>query len=131
METQKKEKEIHDLKGRYDPTFLKEVDYSARVFQVTRCSSCGLPLDLPTVHFMCKHSFHQRYPHQKVLKFMVDVFLILMTRSVHNVRKKMPRSEICGDNKTNGQSDKIYFVRISGIQMINSVSLQIGLVKAL
>ena len=34
---------------------------SARVFQVTRCSSCGLPLDLPTVHFMCKHSFHQRY----------------------------------------------------------------------
>ncbi|KAH8906769.1 vacuolar membrane protein [Coniochaeta sp. PMI_546] len=30
------------------------------VFQATRCSSCGLPLELPTVHFLCKHSFHQR-----------------------------------------------------------------------
>lgn len=42
-----------------------DIDGSARVFQVTRCSSCGLPLDLPTVHFMCKHSFHQRYLPQK------------------------------------------------------------------
>ncbi|EPQ28447.1 uncharacterized protein PFL1_04273 [Pseudozyma flocculosa PF-1] len=31
-----------------------------QVFQMTRCSACGGPLDLPTVHFMCKHSFHQR-----------------------------------------------------------------------
>ncbi|KAK4574463.1 Vacuolar protein sorting-associated protein 11 [Recurvomyces mirabilis] len=29
-------------------------------FSATRCSSCGGTLDLPTVHFMCKHSFHQR-----------------------------------------------------------------------
>lgn len=29
-------------------------------FQSTRCSACGSPLDLPTVHFLCKHSFHQR-----------------------------------------------------------------------
>jgi len=29
-------------------------------FAATRCSSCGTPLDLPTVHFMCKHSFHER-----------------------------------------------------------------------
>jgi hypothetical protein len=29
-------------------------------FQATRCSACGQALDLPTVHFMCKHSFHQR-----------------------------------------------------------------------
>ena len=38
-----------------------ESNCSARVFQVTRCSACGAPLDLPTVHFMCKHSFHQRF----------------------------------------------------------------------
>src|ERR1700738_4239474 len=31
------------------------------MFQETRCSFCGARLDLPTVHFMCKHSFHQRY----------------------------------------------------------------------
>ncbi|ORX74743.1 hypothetical protein DL89DRAFT_264546 [Linderina pennispora] len=30
------------------------------VFQSTKCSSCMAPLDLPSVHFMCKHSFHQR-----------------------------------------------------------------------
>lgn len=30
------------------------------VFQATRCSDCGLALELPTVHFLCKHSFHQR-----------------------------------------------------------------------
>lgn len=28
-------------------------------FSATRCSSCGRPLDLPVVHFLCKHSFHQ------------------------------------------------------------------------
>jgi hypothetical protein len=29
-------------------------------FSATRCSTCGATLELPTVHFMCKHSFHQR-----------------------------------------------------------------------
>jgi len=30
------------------------------VFQARRCMSCGGGLDLPTIHFLCKHSFHQR-----------------------------------------------------------------------
>lgn len=29
-------------------------------FAATRCAACALPLDLPTVHFLCRHSFHQR-----------------------------------------------------------------------
>lgn len=29
-------------------------------FSATRCSACGATLDLPTVHFLCKHSFHER-----------------------------------------------------------------------
>jgi hypothetical protein len=29
-------------------------------FNATRCSACSASLDLPTVHFLCKHSFHQR-----------------------------------------------------------------------
>lgn len=29
-------------------------------FSATRCSACGGTLDLPTVHFLCKHSFHER-----------------------------------------------------------------------
>lgn len=32
----------------------------ARVFQMTRCTACAGQLDLPAVHFMCKHSYHQR-----------------------------------------------------------------------
>lgn len=30
------------------------------VFQATWCSDCSQRLDLPAVHFLCKHSFHQR-----------------------------------------------------------------------
>ena len=30
------------------------------MFQATRCSDCALPLELPAVHFLCKHSYHQR-----------------------------------------------------------------------
>lgn len=30
------------------------------VFQATRCPVCTQVLDLPAVHFLCKHSFHQR-----------------------------------------------------------------------
>ncbi|TFY61363.1 hypothetical protein EVG20_g7092 [Dentipellis fragilis] len=31
-----------------------------RVFHVTQCARCGGQLDLPSVHFMCNHSYHQR-----------------------------------------------------------------------
>src|SRR5690606_1980069 len=71
-ETEKMRLEIYDLKT------------SARVFQVccafrehvcayfssvaiwfgsiqsTRCVACGIALDLPSVHFLCMHSYHQR-----------------------------------------------------------------------
>lgn len=46
----KNEKEIQELADHNTP----------RVFQVTRCSACGGSLDLPAVHFMCRHSYHQR-----------------------------------------------------------------------
>lgn len=38
---------------------LETLGTKPAVFQATRCSACGYPLELPTVHFMCKHSFHQ------------------------------------------------------------------------
>ncbi|PKC62550.1 vacuolar protein sorting protein VPS11 [Rhizophagus irregularis] len=47
-ETEKKRKEIDDLKT------------TARIFQVTKCTGCRSNLDLPAVHFLCRHSFHQR-----------------------------------------------------------------------
>ncbi|KAK4697377.1 hypothetical protein P7C70_g8221, partial [Phenoliferia sp. Uapishka_3] len=49
-ESAKKKKEILELS---DPNV-------PRIFQVTRCSACGGQLDLPAVHFMCRHSYHQR-----------------------------------------------------------------------
>ncbi|TPX44023.1 hypothetical protein SeMB42_g03800 [Synchytrium endobioticum] len=39
---------------------IEEYKTSPIIFQVTRCSSCSAPLELPTVHFLCKHSYHQR-----------------------------------------------------------------------
>ena len=47
-ETENKRKEIDELG-------TKPI-----VFQTKRCSACGGSLDLPTVHFLCKHSYHQR-----------------------------------------------------------------------
>ena len=39
---------------------LTNLSTKPTVFQARRCSSCGASLDLPTVHFLCHHSFHQR-----------------------------------------------------------------------
>jgi hypothetical protein len=47
-ETEAKRKEIDEL-------ITKPV-----VFNAKRCQYCAQPLDLPAVHFLCKHSYHQR-----------------------------------------------------------------------
>ncbi|KAL1805594.1 hypothetical protein ACET3Z_028662 [Daucus carota] len=47
-ETLAMRKEIHDLKT------------NARIFQLSKCTACTFTLDLPAIHFMCMHSFHQR-----------------------------------------------------------------------
>ena len=44
-----------------------------RVFHVTRCTTCLGQLDLPSIHFMCNHSYHQRW-----------VLLGLIPRSLSN-----------------------------------------------
>jgi vacuolar protein sorting-associated protein 11 len=46
-ETEAKKKEMVDLESK------------PAVFQARRCSACTRNLTLPTVHFLCKHSFHQ------------------------------------------------------------------------
>lgn len=38
---------------------VEELNTKPASFSATRCSSCSRTLDLPTVHFLCKHSFHQ------------------------------------------------------------------------
>ncbi|XP_043720547.1 vacuolar protein-sorting-associated protein 11 homolog [Telopea speciosissima] len=47
-ETSVMRKEIYDLRT------------NARIFQLSKCTACTFTLDLPAVHFMCMHSFHQR-----------------------------------------------------------------------
>ncbi|CAO3619104.1 unnamed protein product [Mucor hiemalis] len=47
-ETEKRRKEIEELQT------------SARIFQVQKCTGCEGTLDLPAIHFLCRHSFHQR-----------------------------------------------------------------------
>ncbi|KAK3315511.1 hypothetical protein B0H66DRAFT_346224 [Apodospora peruviana] len=39
---------------------IRDLGTKPAVFQNTRCSQCGSGLELPVVHFLCKHSFHQR-----------------------------------------------------------------------
>ncbi|KAJ9268955.1 hypothetical protein DTO212C5_4961 [Paecilomyces variotii] len=39
---------------------IEELGNKPVIFQSRRCMYCRDPLDLPTVHFLCKHSFHQR-----------------------------------------------------------------------
>jgi len=37
---------------------IADLSTKPQTFNATRCSWCGGQLDLPTVHFLCKHSFH-------------------------------------------------------------------------
>ncbi len=38
---------------------VRSLTSEPRVFQLSKCSACHGQLELPTVHFMCMHSFHQ------------------------------------------------------------------------
>jgi hypothetical protein len=39
---------------------IDELGTKPAVFQTRRCALCAQSLDLPAVHFLCQHSFHQR-----------------------------------------------------------------------
>jgi vacuolar protein sorting-associated protein 11 len=47
----------HTEKMRAEITQLRT---GAKIFQLSKCTACCSPLDLPAVHFLCMHSFHQR-----------------------------------------------------------------------
>ncbi|KAM3600652.1 uncharacterized protein V6R79_000323 [Siganus canaliculatus] len=55
------ERKIHQY--REETTHLRseiqELKTSAKIFQKTKCNMCNSPLELPSVHFLCSHSFHQ------------------------------------------------------------------------
>eukprot|EP01083_Nonionella_stella_P075667 205784_1 len=39
---------------------IEELKTSAKTFQGTKCHACTSALELPAVHFLCMHSYHQR-----------------------------------------------------------------------
>lgn len=39
---------------------IEELRRNAQIFQSTQCTMCSKTLNLPAVHFMCMHSYHQR-----------------------------------------------------------------------
>ncbi|KAK2192567.1 hypothetical protein NP493_28g12007 [Ridgeia piscesae] len=39
---------------------IEELKTSAKIFQASKCSVCSHPLDVPSVHFLCQHSYHQQ-----------------------------------------------------------------------
>ncbi|KAL1224909.1 putative vacuolar protein-sorting-associated protein 11 [Cardamine amara subsp. amara] len=39
---------------------IEDLRTNARIFQLSKCTRCTFTLDIPAVHFMCMHSFHQR-----------------------------------------------------------------------
>lgn len=61
-EIQDNRRQIDTLRGDTEKrrAEIAELGSKPAVFQATRCSDCGQGLDLPAVHFLCKHSFHQR-----------------------------------------------------------------------
>lgn len=65
QQEQKKSREISDLTQNYrkDTEKLKEqletLKSGTIVIQGSRCAACHHPLELPTIHFLCQHSYHQ------------------------------------------------------------------------
>lgn len=48
-ETEKIKSHIHDIQT------------NTTIFQGSRCSVCQRQLELPSIHFLCQHSYHQQY----------------------------------------------------------------------
>ena len=39
---------------------INNIQTSTMIFQGSRCNACNHQLELPSVHFLCQHSFHQQ-----------------------------------------------------------------------
>ncbi|CAP23608.1 Protein CBG03015 [Caenorhabditis briggsae] len=50
-------KENNKAMGELDTT-IESLKFNAQIMQVTKCSACDTALQLPTVHFLCKHAYH-------------------------------------------------------------------------
>jgi len=55
-------RELHKLQEdtKKNKEEIRELKSGPKIFQIQKCTRCQLALDLPAVHFLCNHSFHQR-----------------------------------------------------------------------
>nr|CAD7409648.1 unnamed protein product [Timema poppensis] len=61
---------------------IKDIQTSAIIFQGSRCSACNHQLELPSIHFLCQHSYHQQFQMTTTLigGCMVMALLLQWTR---------------------------------------------------
>ncbi|EGC37991.1 hypothetical protein DICPUDRAFT_76416 [Dictyostelium purpureum] len=65
QETQQIDKDYQQIRQYAEETEkmrheINELRTNSKIFQQTKCVACQSPLDLPSIHFLCQHSFHQR-----------------------------------------------------------------------
>ena len=59
LKNDKKETESNYNKIEANNQQLKELQVKAKPYNLSKCSICGQPLDIPFVYFACGHGFHQ------------------------------------------------------------------------
>ena len=59
LKNDKKETESNYSKIEANNQQLKELQVKAKPYNLSKCSICGQPLDIPFVYFICGHGFHQ------------------------------------------------------------------------
>ena len=59
LKNDKKETEANYNKIEQNNQQLKELQVKAKPYNLSKCSICGQPLDIPFVYFICGHGFHQ------------------------------------------------------------------------
>lgn len=59
LKNDKKETEANYNKIEANNQQLKELQVKAKPYNLSKCSICGQPLDIPFVYFACGHGFHQ------------------------------------------------------------------------
>jgi len=67
QETQQHEQSINELQQQINEMkrSIKDLTTKPKTFQATKCSACLTLLQLPTIHFLCGHSLHQRCLYNK------------------------------------------------------------------
>ena len=66
-EIEQDEQSINELQEQIEEMKLtiKNLTTKPKTFQATKCSACLAPLELPTIHFLCGHSLHERCLYNK------------------------------------------------------------------